>query len=104
MEGCIFCEIASGKRSADMVAETGEVVIFKDLNPKARIHYLIVPRKHVASVKDAQNADCGLLGGMILAARDAARRENLAGYKLIFNVGRDGGQVIDHIHLHLLGD
>ena len=87
-----------------MVAETEEFVIFKDLNPKARIHYLVVPRKHVASVKDAEDGDQAMLGGMILAARDAARKENLAGYKLIFNVGRDGGQVIDHIHLHLIGD
>ena len=104
MEGCIFCEIVTKKRPADMVAETEEFVIFKDLNPKARIHYLVVPRKHVASVKDAEDGDQAMLGGMILAARDAARKENLAGYKLIFNVGRDGGQVIDHIHLHLIGD
>ena len=104
MEGCIFCEIVTKKRPADMVAETEEFVIFKDLNPKARIHYLVVPRKHVASVKDAEDGDQAMLGGVILAARDAARKENLAGYKLIFNVGRDGGQVIDHIHLHLIGD
>ena len=100
----MFCDIVKKKRPADMVAETEEFVIFKDLNPKARIHYLVVPRKHVASVKDAEDGDQAMLGGMILAARDAARKENLAGYKLIFNVGRDGGQVIDHIHLHLIGD
>lgn len=101
MDGCLFCEIAQKKRVADIVSETDEAVIFKDLNPKARVHLLIVPKRHIASVKDASENDRAMLGGLILAARDAALRENLAGYKLLFNVGRDGGQVIDHLHLHL---
>ncbi|MBI2038687.1 MAG: HIT domain-containing protein [Candidatus Niyogibacteria bacterium] len=102
MEGCLFCEIAEKKRPAEVVFETDEVVIFKDANPKARVHLLVVPKKHIASVKDATDGDRALFGGLILAARDAAARENLAGYKLLFNVGRDGGQVIDHVHLHLI--
>ena len=104
MEGCLFCEIAEKKRSADIVAETDEVVVFRDANPKTRVHLLIVPKKHIASVKDADARDRTLFGGLILAARDAAAKENLAGYKLLFNVGRDGGQVIDHLHLHLMGN
>lgn len=104
MDGCLFCEIALKKRPAEVVSETDEAVVFKDANPKTRVHLLIVPKKHIASVSDAGDDDRAMLGGLILAARDAARREGLAGYKLMFNVGRDGGQVIDHIHLHLMGN
>ena len=104
MEGCIFCEIAAHKRQADIVAETDEVVIFKDIKPSARVHLLIVPKTHIASVKDAGEGERAMLGGLVLAARAEALREGLEGYKLLFNVGRDGGQIIDHIHLHLLAN
>ena len=104
MDGCLFCKIIKKEHPADIVWETDDVVIFKDIRPAARVHLLVVPKRHLASVKDADDADQAMLGGLILAARDTARQENLTGYKLLFNVGRDGGQVIDHIHLHLMGN
>jgi len=88
----------------DIVFENDEVVAFKDINPKARVHLLFVTKKHIDSVAVLEDSDEELIGKLISAARDAAKKENLPGYKLVFNVGRAGGQIIDHIHLHLLAD
>ncbi len=104
MDVCIFCDIAAHTRPAEIVHETDDVVIFKDIKPSARVHVLVVPKKHVASVKDAGEGERAMLGGLILAAREEALRQGLEGYKLLFNVGRDGGQIVDHIHLHLLAN
>jgi histidine triad (HIT) family protein len=104
MSECVFCQIAAKKKQTDIVFENNEFVIFKDINPKSRIHFLIVPKKHISSVKKMKNGDVILFGNLIAFARDAAKREKLPGYKLIFNVGREGGQIIDHVHLHLIAD
>ncbi len=102
---CIFCKIISKELSADFVYESNNIAAFKDIHPKAPIHILIVPRKHIPSVNEAALEDKELLGELILAAWRIARDLTLSnsGYKLIFNVGRGGGQLIDHLHLHLLG-
>lgn|SRR3989338_679653 len=102
MEGCVFCNISRGKIKTDFIFQDEEIMAFDDINPSAPIHILIVSRKHLISVKDLADGDKDLAGRIILKARDIALKKNLDGYKLIFNVGRTGGQIVDHLHLHLL--
>lgn len=100
---CIFCNIVEKKVKADMVLEREKFVAFRDIHPKAPVHLLAIPRKHIDSVAHLQEEDAGLMGELLLFAKDVAREQNLEGYKLQINVGRKGGQVVDHIHLHILG-
>jgi len=88
---------------AEVLHETEDVVIVKDINPKAPVHYLLISKKHISSIKEMDREDEALMGHLIYMAKMAADKLGLSGYKLVFNVGKDGGQVIDHIHLHLLG-
>jgi histidine triad (HIT) family protein len=99
---CLFCKISKGEIPSQKVFENDKVFAFNDINPKAKIHVLIVPKKHIESIKHIEVEDRELLGEMFLAAKEIAKEKNLSGYKLIFNVGKDGGQIIDHLHLHLL--
>jgi histidine triad (HIT) family protein len=100
----IFCKIARGETDTEFLLEDDDMVVFADIKPKAPVHYLVVPRKHIATINDAMKDDATLLGDMLLRAQEAARKLGIVdGYKLIFNVGEKGGQVIPHIHLHLLG-
>lgn len=102
---CLFCKIAEGEMSADVVREADDWVAFRDINPQAPTHILIIPREHVASVDDLEEEHAGLVGRLHLAARDLAREEGLAddGYRLVTNTGAKGGQSVFHLHLHLLG-
>jgi histidine triad (HIT) family protein len=102
MEDCIFCKISNEESGAIKVFENRDLVAFYDLNPKAKVHILIVPRKHIDSVKSLVEADKKLVGEMFLAAKQIAEDKGLEGYKLVINVGREGGQLVDHLHLHLL--
>ena len=104
MDGCVFCKITNKEIPAEIIFENDNFVVFKDINPKSRIHFLIVSKKHIHSVAHIKDEDAGLAGQMILTARDTAKKLGLSGYKLLFNVGRGAGQVVDHIHLHLLAD
>ena len=104
MDDCVFCKIAGKEKEADLVFEDDRFVVFKDIKPSAKIHLLIVPKKHINSVAHLEDADAVLAGQMILVARDTAKKLGLSGYKLLFNVGRDGGQIVDHIHMHLLAN
>ena len=99
---CIFCKIIKGEIPSAKVFESDKIVAFNDINPKARIHILIVPKKHIESVKSLEETDKELAGELILTAQKIAKEKNLEGYKLVINVGRDGGQLVDHLHLHLL--
>ena len=100
----VFCKIIKGETDTKFLFEEDDLVVFADVNPAAPVHYLIVPRKHIATINDAMDEDTELLGRMIRAGKRAARMLEIpGGYKLIFNVGADGGQVVPHIHLHLLG-
>ncbi|TSC71336.1 MAG: Hit-like protein involved in cell-cycle regulation [Parcubacteria group bacterium Gr01-1014_70] len=103
MPDCIFCDIAFSKVSADITKNTDSLVVFKSIKPKAPIHLLIVPKKHVQSIAELADEDRALVSDMIYVARDMARDQGLMGYRLAFNVGRAGGQIVDHLHLHLLG-
>ena len=104
-QSCIFCRIARGELPATIVHDDADVVGFKDLNPKAPEHILVIPRKHVGSMDELDDADADLIARLILAARDIARRQGIAetGYRLVTNVGAEGGQSVAHLHLHLLG-
>lgn len=105
MEDCIFCKIAAGDIPADKVYEDEEVVAFRDLNPQAPTHVLVVPRKHIATINDLEPEDEAVIGRMYGAVREIAQREGFAeaGYRTVVNCNEAGGQVVFHIHMHLLG-
>ncbi|MFO7963584.1 MAG: histidine triad nucleotide-binding protein [Desulfobacterales bacterium] len=105
MTDCIFCDIISGRRPADYVLKNDTVVVFKDIHPQAPVHMLIVPRKHIRSINDLTADDNPIVSKMIETGKETARRVGIAesGYKLLFNVERGGGQIIFHLHLHLVG-
>lgn len=99
---CIFCKIVKGEIPSTKVFENENVFAFLDINPKAKIHVLIVPKKHIESVKHLEENDAKLVGELVLTAQKIAKEKNLEGYKIIVNVGREGGQLVDHLHLHLV--
>jgi len=105
MDECIFCKIAAGEIPADLVYEDDQVVGFRDLNPQAPTHVLVIPRRHIATLNDLTADDAGLVGRMYLAAREIAAAEGIAdpGYRTVMNCNESGGQTVFHIHLHLLG-
>ena len=104
MQDCIFCKIILGQVLTNFLYEDEWVVAFDDLHPKAPTHVLVVTREHVESLVEAAS-DEALLGATLSAAHKVAEKLGLSarGYKVVINVGREGGQVIDHLHLHLLG-
>ncbi|MEJ2727783.1 MAG: HIT domain-containing protein [Deltaproteobacteria bacterium] len=104
-KGCIFCQIAHDQTDTEMLYQSDSLVVFKDINPHAPVHLLLVPKKHIRSVNDVTEADQGILAELILVAKQMAKEHGVArsGYKLLFNVERGGGQVVFHMHLHLIG-
>ncbi|WP_131782609.1 histidine triad nucleotide-binding protein [Legionella gresilensis] len=102
---CLFCKIAQGEIKANIIYEDKNMIAFHDIHPQAPTHILIIPKKHISTINDAEHTDEQLLGQMILKARDIAKAQQLSesGYRLIFNVNAGGGQAVYHIHLHLLG-
>jgi histidine triad (HIT) family protein len=104
-EDCIFCNIASKTIGADILAENDDIMVVRDILPKAPVHLLIIPKAHTASVNELDDAHVAIVGQMVLTARDQAKEHGIAesGYKLIFNTGPDGGQTVKHLHLHLIG-
>lgn len=105
MAPCMFCEIVGKKRPTELLADEDGIVAFRDVNPQAPTHVLLVPARHVESVNDLTARDADLIGRMVVAARSVARREKIdeTGYRLVFNTGLRAGQSIPHLHLHLLG-
>jgi histidine triad (HIT) family protein len=102
---CIFCKIVEGSIPSRKIYETDNVLVFHDIQPAAPVHALIIPKKHIATMNDAAGDDFALLGEVLAAAQHAAKELGVAesGYRLINNCGADGGQVVFHIHFHLLG-
>jgi histidine triad (HIT) family protein len=102
---CIFCKIISGEIPSKIVYKDKDVVVFPDINPAAPVHLLVVPVKHIASLATMTDADAPLVGKMVAAASKVAREQGLAnrGYRLTINSGADAGQVVQHLHIHLLG-
>jgi len=105
MADCLFCKIIAGQIPAAKVYEDEEFLAFKDIAPKAPVHILVVPKKHIASLEEAQGEDAPMLGRLQLVLKSIARDQGLAdsGYRVVNNCGRDAGQVVFHIHYHLLG-
>ena len=106
MDECIFCKIINKEIPTEFIYEDDEIVAFNDIHPKAQHHVLIVPRKHIPKISDLNEneQDEILVGKMLLVARDIAKDKKLNGYNLIFNVGKSAGQIIFHIHLHLMSN
>jgi len=102
---CIFCKIVKGQQEADIVFENDQMIAFKDINPRALVHLLIVSKKHIKSINELEKQDKDLIAQMIFSAKELAVKQNVAksGYRLTFCVGRGGGQTVDHLHLHLIG-
>ncbi len=105
MTDCLFCKIASGEAPSEMVYQDDLVVAFKDIQPAAPIHLLVIPRKHIKSLAEVELEDQELLGHLLLVVKKLAIENDIneKGYKTIINTGTDGGQIIDHLHVHLLG-
>jgi histidine triad (HIT) family protein len=101
---CIFCRIATREIPSGIVYEDDEIVAFRDLNPQAPAHVLVIPKRHVAALDDAVEGDAKLLGAMLLIAKRVAAALGLSGgYRVVTNIGPDGGQSVSHLHLHVLG-
>jgi histidine triad (HIT) family protein len=102
-ESCLFCRIARGEIPANVVAQSDDFVAFRDINPQAPVHVVVIPRKHVPSLSDVNDPE--LVGRMALLAADVAKSEGIAesGYRTVINTNADAGQTVFHIHLHVLG-
>jgi len=105
VKDCIFCKIAKRELPAKIVYEDDESVAFEDIHPKAPTHILIIPRRHLSTLLEASQDDDRLLGRLLLAANSIARQQGIAdrGFRLVLNCNSEGGQVVFHLHLHLLG-
>jgi histidine triad (HIT) family protein len=105
MNDCIFCKIVRNEQPADALYRDDDLMVIKDIRPHAPVHLLIIPARHIRGINDLTEQDHDVVLKMILKAREMAREQSIdaSGYKLLFNVERGGGQVIFHLHLHLLG-
>lgn len=101
---CLFCKIIEGKIPSTAVFQDDVGYAFADIHPQAPVHVLIVPREHISSLSETDERKNALLGHLLLAAAEIARSKGLAkGYRIVVNTGEEGGQTVDHLHLHLLG-
>ena len=102
---CIFCRIISGEIQSDILYQDEQAVAFRDVNPKAPVHLLVVPRKHIESVAELTEDETPISGHLVAVANRLAREAGISekGYRLVVNCGPDGGQLVPHLHLHLLG-
>ena len=105
MDDCVFCKIVAGEIPADILYQGDEVIAFRDINPLAPTHLLIIPKKHIPSLGHLSEAELSLIGDMVNTANQLAKGEGIAesGYRLVINCGRQGGQLVPHLHMHLLG-
>ena len=105
MSDCLFCKIVSGDIPGDIVYQDDDVLAFRDLNPQAPTHILVIPKKHISTINDIQPEDAELIGKMFLAAKQVAQAEGIAepGYRTVMNCNAEAGQTVFHIHLHLVG-
>ena len=102
---CIFCQIVAGKVPSEILYQDEEVIAFRDINPQAPIHLLIIPKRHIPSLAHLSEEDLPLIGRMVGIANQLAKREGISesGYRLVINCGKEGGQLVPHLHMHLLG-
>ncbi len=103
-DNCIFCKIARGEIPCRKVYEDDELLAFHDINPAAPVHFMIVPRQHIASLLEANDSHIALLGRMMVKAPELARAQGLPdGFRTVINTGRGGGQEVFHLHIHIMG-
>ena len=104
MADCLFCDFASGAKKPAVVYEDADYLAFRDINPQAPVHILLIPKRHIAKLTDLSEADAALAGGMLLAANNVAKQEGFfeRGYRSVFNCERESGQSVWHIHMHIL--
>jgi len=102
---CIFCRIVEGKIPSDIIYQDEEVLAFRDINPQSPVHLLVIPKKHFTSLLDLTEEDASLMGHMVGVANKLTKQEGVAesGYRLVINCGKQGGQLVPHLHLHVLG-
>ena len=105
MEECVFCKIVAGEIPADILYQDEALIAFRDINPLAPTHLLVIPREHVPSLAELSETESSLIGDMVKTANQLAKREGVAesGYRLVINCGTQGGQLVPHLHMHLLG-
>ena len=100
---CVFCKIAAGEIPTEKIYEDEDIIAFNDLDPQAPIHFLVIPKKHITSLESVEESDSKLLGKIMLAIQKLAKDKNLEGYRVVTNIGEDGGQTVPHLHFHVLG-
>jgi len=102
---CIFCQIVAGKVPGEILYQDEEVIAFRDINPQSPTHLIIIPKKHIPSLAHLSEAESSLIGDMVNVANQLAKKEGIAekGYRLAINCGEQGGQLVPHLHMHLLG-
>jgi histidine triad (HIT) family protein len=102
---CIFCQIVAGKVPSELLYQDEEIIAFRDINPQTPIHLVIIPKRHIPSLAHLTEAELPLTGHMVSVANQLAKREGIAesGYRLVINCGKEGGQLVPHLHMHLLG-
>ncbi len=105
MDECLFCKMVAGDIPADIVYQDDDVLAFRDINPQAPVHILIIPKRHISTLNDLTPDDAALIGKLSLTAARIAEQEGIAesGYRTLINTNREGGQVVFHIHMHLMG-
>jgi histidine triad (HIT) family protein len=105
MSDCIFCKIGAGEIPSDKVFEDDSILAFRDIQPQAPIHIVIIPKRHIETMNDFTEADSGLISDMMLACKRIAAEQGLSenGYRIVINCNSDGGQSVSHIHAHVLG-
>jgi histidine triad (HIT) family protein len=105
MSDCLFCKIGSGQIPSKVVMQDDEILAFDDVNPQAPVHVLVIPKRHVVALNDVEAGDRALLASLLDAATLVARKKGIAesGYRVVANTGRNGGQTVFHLHLHVLG-
>lgn len=103
-QDCMFCRIVDGEIPAEIIYQSESAIAFRDINPQAPTHVLIIPRRHISTMNDLNSEDKELVGSLFLAAKEIAQQEGLAddGYRVVMNCGEEAGQSVFHIHLHLL--
>jgi len=102
---CIFCQIIAGKIPSQILYQDGELIAFRDINPQAPVHIIIIPKRHISSLTELTQPELALIGHMVDVANQLAKEEGVfeSGYRLVINSGREGGQMVPHLHMHLLG-
>ena len=100
---CVFCKIAAGEIPTEKIYEDEDIIAFNDLDPQAPIHFLVIPKKHITSLATLDESDSDLVAKIMLVIQKLAKENNLEGYRVVTNIGEDGGQSVPHLHFHVLG-